>query len=94
MRAFVALVECLFCDSIVCFGLSSFSYFLHRCDRGYRDSKLSNNVECEIFQVLLEEAKESYAEDKVVALKSNNIEDINRNIATLTDWIRNWSVPV
>ncbi|KAK2377521.1 adenylate kinase isoenzyme protein [Trifolium repens] len=62
--------------------------------RGYRDSKLSNNVECEIFQVLLEEAKESYAEDKVVALKSNNIEDINRNIATLTDWIRNWPVPV
>jgi adenylate kinase len=61
---------------------------------GYGDSKLSNNVECEIFQVLLEEAKESYAEDKVIALKSNNIEDINRNIATLTDWIRNWSVPV
>ncbi|CAJ2633628.1 unnamed protein product [Trifolium pratense] len=62
--------------------------------RGYKDSKLSNNVECEIFQILLEEAKESYAEDKVVALKSDNIEDISRNVATLTDWIRNWSIPV
>ncbi|QCD94383.1 transcription initiation factor TFIID subunit 9/ adenylate kinase [Vigna unguiculata] len=54
--------------------------------RGYTDSKLSNNIECEIFQVLLEEAKESYSEEKVVALKSDNIEDISRNVATLTDW--------
>ncbi|XP_058743133.1 adenylate kinase isoenzyme 6 homolog isoform X2 [Vicia villosa] len=60
--------------------------------RGYKESKLSNNVESEIFQVLLEEAKESYAEDKVIALKSNTIEDIDSNIATLTDWVRNWSV--
>nr|ACJ83301.1 unknown [Medicago truncatula] len=62
--------------------------------RGYKESKLSNNVEREIFQVLLEEVKESYAEDKVVALKSDTIEDISRNVATLTDWIRNWSIQV
>ncbi|CAH9076740.1 unnamed protein product, partial [Cuscuta europaea] len=30
--------------------------------RGYSDAKLKNNIECEIFQVLLEEAKESYRE--------------------------------
>ncbi|XP_054798504.1 adenylate kinase isoenzyme 6 homolog isoform X1 [Prosopis cineraria] len=58
--------------------------------RGYSESKLSNNIECEIFQVLLEEAKESYPEDRVVALRSDTIEDINRNIATLTEWVRNW----
>ncbi|KAL5101599.1 hypothetical protein RYX36_005926 [Vicia faba] len=60
--------------------------------RGYKETKLSNNVESEIFQVLLEEAKESYAEDKVIALKSNTIEDIDSNVATLTDWVRNWSL--
>ena len=63
------------------------------CDRGYKDSKLSNNIECEIFQVLLEEAKESYSEEKVIAMKSDNIEDVSRNVATLTDWVRNWSLP-
>jgi len=63
------------------------------CNRGYKESKLSNNIECEIFQVLLEEAKESYSEEKVIALKSDNIEDISRNVATLTDWVRNWSLP-
>ncbi|KAL3818251.1 hypothetical protein ACJIZ3_004156 [Penstemon smallii] len=59
--------------------------------RGYTGQKLSNNIECEIFQVLLEEAKESYPEDIVVALKSDCIEDISSNVSTLTDWVRNWS---
>ncbi|XWS36588.1 hypothetical protein CRYUN_Cryun20dG0097500 [Craigia yunnanensis] len=58
--------------------------------RGYEGAKLSNNIECEIFQVLLEEAKESYPEDIVIALKSDNIEDITRNVETITDWIRSW----
>ncbi|KAH7542588.1 hypothetical protein FEM48_Zijuj02G0089900 [Ziziphus jujuba var. spinosa] len=62
-------------------------------NRGYSESKLSNNIECEIFGVLLEEAKESYAEDIVVALKSDNIEDISRNVSTLSDWVRNWQHP-
>ncbi|XP_021907360.1 adenylate kinase isoenzyme 6 homolog isoform X2 [Carica papaya] len=57
--------------------------------RGYTGAKLSNNIECEIFQVLLEEAKESYQEDIVLALKSDTIEDISRNVATLSDWVRN-----
>ncbi|XP_012473592.1 adenylate kinase isoenzyme 6 homolog [Gossypium raimondii] len=58
--------------------------------RGYEGAKLSNNIECEIFQVLLEEAKESYSEDIVKALKSDNIDDITRNVSSLTDWIRSW----
>ncbi|XP_062082771.1 adenylate kinase isoenzyme 6 homolog [Humulus lupulus] len=58
--------------------------------RGYSEKKLSNNIECEIFQVLLEEAKESYPENIVMALKSDNIDDITRNVTTLTEWIRTW----
>ncbi|KAL3530607.1 hypothetical protein ACH5RR_009929 [Cinchona calisaya] len=59
--------------------------------RGYTGSKLSNNIECEIFQVLLEEAKESYREEIVVALRSDTIDDINNNVSTLSDWVRNWN---
>ncbi|KAG2673762.1 hypothetical protein I3843_13G092900 [Carya illinoinensis] len=58
--------------------------------RGYTGSKLSNNIECEIFQVLLQEARESYPEDIVMALKSDTIEDITRNVTSLTDWARSW----
>ncbi|CAI9776431.1 unnamed protein product [Fraxinus pennsylvanica] len=59
--------------------------------RGYAGQKLTNNIECEIFQVLLEEAKGSYPEEIVVAMRSDCIEDINMNVATLTDWVRSWS---
>ncbi|OVA06984.1 hypothetical protein BVC80_1731g64 [Macleaya cordata] len=59
-------------------------------NRGYMGSKLTNNIECEIFQVLLEEARASYPEDIVVALQSNCVDDISRNVSTLTDWVKNW----
>ncbi|BBH06874.1 Ribosomal protein L18e/L15 superfamily protein [Prunus dulcis] len=54
--------------------------------RGYSESKLSNNIECEIFQTLLEEAKESYPEDIVLPLKSDSIQDISTNLSTLAEW--------
>ncbi|CAH9085202.1 unnamed protein product [Cuscuta epithymum] len=59
--------------------------------RGYSDAKLSNNIECEIFQVLLEEAKESYREEIVFALTNNSIEDIARNVETLANWVSSWN---
>lgn len=52
--------------------------------------KLINNIECEIFQVLLEEAKASYPEDIVIALQSDTVEDISRNVTKLTEWFNNW----
>ncbi|VFQ74639.1 unnamed protein product [Cuscuta campestris] len=60
-------------------------------NRGYSDAKLNNNIECEVFQMLLEEAKESYREEIVVALKSNSVEDMSHNVETLTDWVHSWS---
>lgn len=59
--------------------------------RGYSGAKLTNNIECEIFQVLLEEAKDSYKEEIVVAMKSDSVDDMNRNVATITEWVRTWS---
>ncbi|CAL9040239.1 adenylate kinase isoenzyme 6 homolog [Musa acuminata AAA Group] len=58
--------------------------------RGYMGPKLINNIECEIFQVLLEEAKASYPEDIVIALQSDTVEDISRNVTKLTEWFNNW----
>lgn len=64
--------------------------WLNLIRRGYTGSKLKNNIECEIFQVLLEEARESYREDIVMPLRSDNVDDISRNVGALTDWISNW----
>lgn len=63
---------------------------LFDCLRGYSDQKLASNTECQIFQVLLEEVKENYPEDIVVILRSDSLEDITKNVETLTSWISNW----
>ena len=39
--------------------------------RGYGELKITKNVECEIFQTLVEEARDSYAEDVVRPSSSN-----------------------
>lgn len=60
-------------------------------NRGYMGQKLQNNIECEIFQVLLEEAHESYSKDIIMTLQSDTIEDISRNVDLLKEWVANWS---
>ncbi|XP_039008710.1 adenylate kinase isoenzyme 6 homolog [Hibiscus syriacus] len=79
------LVVVLQTDNTVLYDRLSKRY---RCSVHYTLTSLF--YECEIFQVLLEEAKESYPEDIVIALKSDDIDDITRNVSTITDWIRSW----
>nr|VDD12265.1 unnamed protein product [Brassica oleracea] len=59
--------------------------------RGYSGTKLSNNIECEIFQVMLGEASDRYKEEIVTAMQSDTIEDISDNVVSLTEWIESWS---
>jgi Predicted nucleotide kinase (related to CMP and AMP kinases) len=47
------------------------------CCRGYKGKKLEDNVQCEIFQVLLEEARESYKQEIVYELPSNSPQDLH-----------------
>ncbi|XP_078427587.1 P-loop containing nucleoside triphosphate hydrolases superfamily protein [Wolffia australiana] len=58
--------------------------------RGYTGPKLTNNIECEIFQMMLMEARGSYREDIVVAMKSDSVDDISRNVSTLRSWVNQW----
>ncbi|KXJ10901.1 adenylate kinase isoenzyme 6 [Exaiptasia diaphana] len=58
--------------------------------RGYTEKKLTNNVECEIFQTILEEAKESYKKEIVHELPSNTSEDLERNLEQIEQWVQQW----
>jgi adenylate kinase len=58
--------------------------------RNYSAKKLAANMECEIFRVLLEEARESYREDIVQALPSNTVEEMEANVATIGKWVEEW----
>ncbi|XP_011494333.1 PREDICTED: adenylate kinase isoenzyme 6 [Ceratosolen solmsi marchali] len=60
--------------------------------RGYTGKKLEDNIDCEIFQTILEEAKESYKEEIVYELQNDTLEQINDNINRICEWIEQWKI--
>ncbi len=56
----------------------------------YVEHKLQENLDSEIMQVLLEEARESYDMEIVVELRSDNSEDIESNVDRIEAWIKSW----
>lgn len=58
--------------------------------RQYPEQKLQENLDSEIMQVLLEEARESYDEEIIVELESNEPNDIESNVDRIEIWIINW----
>ena len=67
--------------------LNNFELFVFR---GYPQKKLTENIECEIFQMILEEAKDSYKTEIVHELQSNTPEDFERNLSQIEEWINQW----
>ncbi|KAG8942539.1 factor activating pos9 [Tulasnella sp. 424] len=58
--------------------------------RGYSLKKIQENNESEIMQTVLDDAKDSYAEEIVVELRSNSTEDLENNVERIVSWIQNW----
>jgi adenylate kinase len=59
-------------------------------ERGYNDKKRSENIECEIMQVVLDEAQESYDEAIVHELQSNTAEELESNLQRIASWLDSW----
>ena len=59
--------------------------------RGYSGQKLTDNVQCEIFQTILEEARESYGLDIIHELPSNIPEDLEQNVDTICTIVSEWN---
>ncbi|KAL4789524.1 DUF1671-domain-containing protein [Aspergillus venezuelensis] len=58
--------------------------------RGYHEAKLQENLDAEIFGVLLEEAREAFDEEIVVELNSEEDGDVEANCTRISAWIENW----
>ncbi|ODH25720.1 hypothetical protein ACO22_05120 [Paracoccidioides brasiliensis] len=58
--------------------------------RGYPERKLQENIDAEIFEVILDEARQSYDEEIVVELTSQEDVDIESNCARIEAWIEAW----
>lgn len=58
--------------------------------RNYAEKKLQENLDTEIMEVLLEEARGAYDAEIVVELQSNEADDIDKNVERIEEWLKNW----
>ncbi|XP_055605945.1 adenylate kinase isoenzyme 6 homolog [Uranotaenia lowii] len=58
--------------------------------RGYNERKVKSNMECEIFQIPLDEAKDSYRSEIIQELQSDKDADLEENIKLVDDWLERW----
>jgi adenylate kinase len=78
----IDLVLVLRCDSTVLYDRLT--------ARGYKGKKLEENMDSEIMQVLLDEAREAYREEIVVELRSEEVGDVEGNLERVERWVEGW----
>jgi adenylate kinase len=75
----------------VCFTLAAVGPLtLNVLFRNYPLKKIQENNESEIMQTVLEDARESYAEEIVVELQSQTTEDLENNVNRIIAWMEAW----
>ena len=58
--------------------------------RKYPEKKLQDNLDSEIMEVLLQEARDSYDEQIVVELRSDTTEEMDQNLDRIEAWLKQW----
>lgn len=60
--------------------------------RGYSGRKLRDNMDCEVFQTVLEEAMASYKKEIIHELMSNDRKQMVENVHMICEWVRTWKM--
>ena len=58
--------------------------------RKYPELKLQENIDSEIMEVLLQEARDSYDEEIVVELQSVTADEMESNVDRIEAWLKQW----
>ncbi|KAL8843094.1 MAG: hypothetical protein Q9170_000224 [Blastenia crenularia] len=58
--------------------------------RNYSERKLQENMDAEIMEVLLSDARHAFNEKIVVELQSNTTEDMESNVSRIEAWVEQW----
>jgi adenylate kinase len=77
-------------DLILVLRTSTEALFDRLTARGYSEKKRDENMEAEIMQVILEEARESYENNIVHEVPSNTVQDMESNILRVREWSKQW----
>ena len=59
-------------------------------NRNYPEAKLQENLDSEIMEVLLQEARDSYDEEIVIELRSDTTEEMEGNVERIESWVGQW----
>lgn len=57
---------------------------------GYTGKKFEDNLNCEIFGTIHEEAVDSYKKEIVHELSSNSPEEMESNLERIVQWVEQW----
>lgn len=53
---------------------------------------MQENLDVEIMEVLLQEARDSYDEEIIIELMSNGLDDMDCNIERIKSWLSQWKM--
>ncbi|KAM0238560.1 hypothetical protein ACHAPO_003528 [Fusarium lateritium] len=77
-------------DLVVVLRVDSSTLYDRLTARNYPDSKLQENLDSEIMEVLLQEAHEAFDQEIVIELTSNNSDEMDTNIDRIVAWLDQW----
>ncbi|KAI1503520.1 AAA domain-containing protein [Biscogniauxia marginata] len=77
-------------DLVVVLRVDSTVLYDRLSARKYPEAKLQENLDSEIMQVLLQEARDSYDGRIVVELTSNTTDEMDGNVDRIEAWVRQW----
>lgn len=77
-------------DIVIVLRCSNTLLYDRLAERGYDHTKIKENIECEIFGSLLEEARESYKEEIIHELQSETVAQMHANVDLICRLATEW----
>ncbi|KJZ75506.1 hypothetical protein HIM_04969 [Hirsutella minnesotensis 3608] len=79
-------------DIVIVLRVDSTTLYDRLKARNYPESKLQENLDSEIMEVLLQEAREAFDEEVVIELTSNTSDEMDANLDRMEAWFKQWRI--
>ncbi len=78
-------------DVVVCLQTDNTVLYDRLAARGYSQNKITENVDCEIMQEVVQDVREFYQDEVTLVLQSDTEEQQQRNVEAILQRIQQWS---
>lgn len=79
-------------DLVVVLRVDSSTLYDRLKARNYPEAKLQENLDSELMDVLIQEARDSYDEEIVIELHSNSADEMDENVDRVEAWVKQWKI--